>query len=115
MHEDEHNSAVNARVNVFALLSRSCYRFVCVQFVLVFKNILAADLSAFHSHYFLLLFLCDLESSRPSFGQRVSCRNIAGVKTDIGFEVLLCAALPGKALGDSTKLISACCGQIAMQ
>lgn len=108
MHEDEHNSAVNARVNVLALPSRSSVR---LQFVLVYKDIL----SAFHSHYVLLLFLCDLESSLPSFGRSGSCRNVAGVKTDTGFEVLLCAALPGKALGDSNKLISACCGQIAMQ
>lgn len=108
----------------FLSLFHFCCRFVCVQFslsyILVYQTLLLKKISLLPFTLITFSLLWDLESCSnflnfSSFGWFGHFRNIAGITTDIGFEVLLCATLPGKALGDGTKLISACCGQIAMQ
>ncbi len=85
--------------------------------ILVYKTLLLKYSRCLSLTLLLSILLCDLESCFHflNFCWFGRFRNIAGIMTDIGFEVLLCDTLPGKALGDCTKLISACCGQIAMQ
>lgn len=110
----------------------SCCRFLCVQFsssyILVYKMLLLKKKKkkknlAAHLCLSLVLHLfpsCLILNLVPVFFTFLVLAGVALSKTLLalwrtGFEVSLCATLPGKALGDGTKLISVCCGQIASQ